>query len=59
MDSFIGRFMPDDCLWLGLPWLNFRFSLALTVCDPKAIFLLSSWNVNLIQLFHCGDALHK
>ena len=30
------------CLWLGPPWFNLRFSLALTVCESISLFLVSS-----------------
>ena len=40
--------MPDDYLWLGPPWPNLSFSLALTIYESFAIFS-----------FLCDDALHK
>ena len=30
MTALFGGLVPDGCLWLGPPWLNVRFSLALT-----------------------------
>ena len=34
--------MPDVCLWLGPPSFNWGFSLALTVCELRPIFFVSS-----------------
>ena len=31
------------------PWLNLRFSLALTICESWALFFVSSWCVNLMS----------
>ena len=41
--------VPDDCLWLGPPWLNLSFSLALNMYGSLAILFS----------FLCDDALHK
>ena len=49
--------MPGACLWLGPPWLNLRFSLALTICESLAMFLVSPQWVNLIRLFLDDDTL--
>ena len=35
-----------------------RFSLALTICESWALFLVSSWCVNLIRVFLHDDTLH-
>ena len=40
--DLIGGLDPGACLWLGPPWLNLRFSLALTICESLALFLVSS-----------------
>ena len=49
--------MPGACLWLDPPWLNLRFSLALTVYESWALFFVSSWGVGLVRVFsvmiHC------
>ena len=34
--TFIGGSVPDVCLWLVTPELNWGFSLALNVCDLRA-----------------------
>ena len=39
-------------------WLNWRFSLALTICESWALFFVSSWCVNLIRVFLHIDTLH-
>ena len=55
--------VPDACLWLGPPWLKFRFSEALIVCKPGAIFFAQQCctkYINLIWFFSVHfDALHK
>ena len=53
-----GWLVPDACLWLDPPWINLRFSLALTVCESGALFFVSSQCVNLIRLFLCVDTLN-
>ena len=35
------------------------FSLALGICESRAIFFVSSKYVNLIRVFLCDDALHE
>ena len=50
--------MPDAYLQLDPPWLNLRFSLALTICEPRVLFVVSSWYVNLIRVFLHDDTLH-
>ena len=42
--------MSDAWLWLGQPWLNLRFYLALCVCELGAPFFVSSFYINLILL---------
>ena len=34
--------MPEAFLWLGPPWLNLRFSLAVTICESCALFFVCS-----------------
>ena len=48
--------MSDTYLRLSAPWLNLRFSLALTICEPLALFFVSSYFDGLLI---CNDALHK
>ena len=36
---------------LFLQAYNLRFSLALTICETRALFFASSWSVNLIRVF--------
>ena len=53
--------LPDllVAVYTGLsPWLNLRFSLALTICESRALFFVSSWSVNLIKVFFHDDTLH-
>ena len=38
-------------------WLNFKFSLALTICESWALDFVSSWCVNLIRVFLHDDTL--
>ena len=33
-------------LWLGQPWLNYGFTLALSACELRVIFLVSAQCVN-------------
>ena len=49
--------MPDAYLLLDPPWLNLRFSLALTVLGSWALLFVSSWCVNLIRVFLHDDTL--
>ena len=49
--------MPDVCLWLGPLWLNWAFSLALTVCELRAIFFVSSQSVYKFDFIPCDDTL--
>ena len=32
-NTLISWLVSDACLWLGPPWLNLRFTLALTICE--------------------------
>ena len=41
-EAFIRGLVTDACLWLGPPWINLRFSLALTIRESWAIFFVSS-----------------
>ena len=47
------KFVDDKkiCQRLGTPWLNWRFSLALTVCMLRALFFVSSQFVNCVGCF--------
>ena len=45
--TFIEGLVPDACLWLGPPWLNLSFSLALTIYGSFAI------------LFHFSVMMHS
>ena len=49
--------MSDAWLWLGAPWLNLRFSLALTICESLTLFSVSSKCVDLFIVFLYGDTL--
>ena len=42
--SRLSYFKPetDVCVWLGPPWVSCVFSLALTVCELKALVFVSS-----------------
>ena len=35
------------------------FGWALTICESRSLFFISSWYVDLIGLFLCDDAVHK
>ena len=48
--------MPDA--YLDPPWLNSRFSLALAICESRAIFFVSPRYVILIRVFLHDDTLH-
>ena len=42
--------MPDICLKQTPPWLDWGFSLALTVCELRAIFL---FHRHYVYKFEC------
>ena len=56
---YIYNLVSDAYRWLGPPLFNMRFSLDLTICESCDLFFVSSYCVNLIRLFLCGDSLHK
>ena len=45
---------PYACFQLGPPWLNLRYSLVLTLCEPFSLF-----HQIIDSLFLCGNVLHK
>ena len=54
---FIGGLVSDACLWLGPPWLNLSFSLALTISESWARFIISLFHHSVLDYFsvmiHC------
>ena len=38
--ALVDGLVPDACLWLVPPWLNLKFSLALTICESQAFFFV-------------------
>ena len=49
--------MPDAFLLLGPPWLNLRFSLALTIWESLSISFVPSSCVNFIRVFLHDDTM--
>ena len=45
---------PYACFQLGPPWLNLRYALFLTLCEPFSLF-----HQIIDSLFLCGNVLHK
>ena len=53
-EAFVLMLAPYACFQLGPPWLNLRYSLVLTLCEPFSLFHQIS-----DSLFLCGNVLHK
>ena len=45
---------PYACFQLGPPWLNLRYALVLTLCEPFSLF-----HEIIDNLFLCDNILHK
>ena len=56
--TFLNMDSGDMDIVISRYWLNLRFSLALTICESKALFFVSSWCSNLIRVFFHDDTLH-
>ena len=52
--AFVLMLAPYACFQLGPPWLNLRYSLVLTLCEPFSLF-----HQIIDSLFLCGNVLHK
>ena len=53
-EGFVFMLAPFACFHLGPPWLNLRYSLVLTLCEPFSLF-----HQIIDSLFFCGNVLHK
>ena len=53
-EAFVFILAPYACFQLGPPWLNLRYSLVLTLCEPIFLF-----HQIIDSLFLCGNVLHK
>ena len=53
-ESFVLMLAPYVCFQLGPPWLNLRYSLVLTLCEPFSLF-----HHIIDSLFICGIVWHK
>ena len=59
--STVKQILNNKLLNKAIDIINFvkRFSIALAVCEVRAIFSISSKYVNLICLFSCDDTFFK
>ena len=61
--TVIGGSVADVCHWLDPPWLNWGFTLALTLCELRALFFISSQYVYKLDclpvMIHWIDTLAK
>ena len=53
-EAFVSMLAPYACFQMGHPWLNFRFSLVLTLCEPFSLF-----HQIIDSLFLCDNVLHQ
>ena len=53
-EAFVFMLVPYACFQLGPPWLNLRYSLVLTLCEPFSLF-----HQIIDSVFLCGNVLHK
>ena len=53
-EAFVFILAPYACFQLGPPWLNLRYSLVLTLCEPFSLFQQITDSLLL-----CGNVLHK
>ena len=53
-EAFVFMLAPNACFQLGPTWLNLRYSLVLTLCEPFSLF-----HQIIESLFLCGNVLHK
>ena len=53
-EAFVFMLAPYACFQLGPPWLNLRYYLVLTLCEPFSLF-----HQIIDSLFFCGNVLHK
>ena len=53
-EAFVFMLAPYACFKMGPPWLNLRYTLVLTLCEPFSLFYQI-----IDSLFLCGNVLHK
>ena len=53
-EAFVFMLAPYARFQLGPPWLNLRYSLVLTLCEPFSLF-----HQIIDSLFFCDNVLHK
>ena len=53
-ETFTSMLAPYICFQLGPPWLNLRYVLVLTLCEPFSLF-----HQNIDSLFLCDNVLLK
>ena len=53
-ETFVSMLALNACFQLGPPWLNFRYSLFLTLCEPFSLV-----HQIIDSLLLCDDVLHK
>ena len=53
-ETFVSMLAPNACLQVDPPWLNLRYSLVLTLCEPFSLF-----HQIIDSLFLCDNILHK
>ena len=53
-EAFVFTLAPYAYFQLGPPWLNLRYSLVLTLCEPFSMF-----HQIIDSLFLCGNVLNK
>ena len=53
-EAFVFMLAPYACFQLGPPWLNLRYSLVLTLCEPFSLY-----HQIIDSLSLCGNVLHK
>ena len=53
-ETFVSMLAPHVCFQLGPQWLNLRYSLVLTICEPFSLF-----HQTIDSLFLCDNVLHK
>ena len=51
--TFVSILAPYACFQLSPPWLNLRYSLVLTLCEPFCLF-----HQIFDSLFRCDNVLH-
>ena len=53
-ETLVSMLAPSACFQLGPPWLNLRYSIVLTLCEPFSLF-----HQTIDSLFLYDTVLHK